>query len=328
MKSLLDIQKDVRNLENDIAMISANIKQINDDIDELRNHDESIDFDYDEIRKLSRIIPFKKHPISRIDDTDIAQLYLEILLNIIKFDDKNEDDKIDTRLVFIQWLLENSKTNMSLEELIVNSLRVKNDDFDKIAAQLNKKYKEHLVVDLLIVANMNGVFNEEECDYVVNMLTILGVESTKLKTLALIAKMVLCQKTFEFDCSLGNDLIKELRSYRHYALTNINDSVSSTDMIEEVIKSMRTIVVKVHSEDAISFKWKYKQHEQVTRGVVVATYQEQRKRKGYSVTKEIISPADGTLFQFRDNNVIYGVISHESDSKDSIKQWIKSSREI
>ena len=34
LKSLLDIQKDIRNLENSILEISANIKQVNDDIDE------------------------------------------------------------------------------------------------------------------------------------------------------------------------------------------------------------------------------------------------------------------------------------------------------
>ena len=333
LKSLLDIQKDIRNLENSMLEISTNIKQINDDIDELRNQDNNIEFDYDEIKKLSQLIPFKKHPIYRIDDENTVQLYLEILINIIKFDDKNSEDKIDTRLVFIQWLLNNAKINISLEKLIISSLRFKTSDFDKIRSQLNKKYKEQLVVDLLILANMNGTFNADECNYVVDMLTILGIDAAKLKILSLIAKMVLCQKSFEFDSSLGNDLINEFGNYRHYVLANINivDDSTPTDIIKEAIKSMRTIVVDIPSDEAKNFKWKSKQLENIESGAVIATYQIPKKKRGYPYlteykTKEIHAPADGTIFQFKNNNVIYGVISHKNDNVDSIKSWIKNKK--
>lgn len=333
LKSLLDIQKDIRNLENSILEISANIKQVNDDIDELRNQDNSIDFDYEEIKKLSQLIPFKKHPINKIEDEETVRLYLETLVNIIKFDDKNVDDKVDTRLVFIQWLLNNSKLNINLEELIISSLRVKISDFDKLTLKLSKKSKELLIVDLLIIANMSGTFNEDECNYVVDVITIVGVDASKLKLLTLIAKMVLCQKSFEFDVAIGNDLIKELGNYRHYVLSNITDVVNSmpTDIIKEAIKSMRTTVVEMHSEKTKNFKWKCKQQDKVVCGDVIATYQKERKKRGYSFTteyetKEILASSEGTIFQFRDNNIIYGVISHDSDNKDSIKQWIKNAK--
>ena len=331
MKSLLDIQRDIRNLENDIALLSSNIRQINNDIDELRNRDNSMDFDYAEIKKLSKRIPFKKHPISGIKDENTAKLYLEMLINIIKLDDKNEDDKIDTRLIFIQWILDHSKVDITLEELVVNTLKADISDFDEISTHLSKKYKEMLVVDLLIIANMNGIFNTDECDYVVSMLTVLDIDKSKLRILSLIAKIVLCQKIVGFDYSLGDDLIKELGSYKHYIIPYTADDANSepTDIIREAIKYMRRIVIKHPLDKGFDFKWKVKQRAKVTSGAVMATYQHAKKKRGYSwipeyITEEILAPDGGTIFQFKDNNIIYGVLSYEADDKDAIKQWVKN----
>lgn len=58
-----------------------------------------------------------------------------------------------------------------------------------------------------------------------------------------------------------------------------------------------------------------KQQGQVAKGDVIATY-----RSGYLLT-EITAPCAGTLFQFRNNCINYGVIAYEDDNKDSIKAW-------
>lgn len=331
MKSLLDIQKDIINLENTMVGISSDIRQISDDIDEMRNQNKNMDLDFDEIKKMSRLIQFKKHPIGRIEELGNVELYLETLINIIKFDEKNPDEKIDARLVFIQWLLDNSKADISLEDLISNSLRAKASDFDAIATGFSKRLKELLVVDLLIVANMNGTFNGNECDYVADILAILGVDREKLKALIVIAKMVLCQKMFETDRELNNALLKELGNYRHYFIEGFGDDKGrmTDDISKEIIKSMRIIAVDIPFDDATNFKWKCKNEGKVSVGAVLATYQKRKKQRGYSfsmefITKNITSPCDGTIFQFRDNNVIYGVVSHESDDRDSIKQWVRS----
>lgn len=309
--------------------LQTNIKQVNDAIDALRNKDNNIEFDYDEIKKMSHHIPFKKHPLFRLKNESAVQLYLETLVNMIKLDDKNNEDLMDTRFVFIQYLLNSSAIDITLEELIKNSLKVRTSEFDELTTQLSKKYKEHLIVDLLIVANLNGTFNADECSYVVDMLTILGIDAARLKTLAFIAKMVLCQKTFAFDRSLGNDLVNELKNYRHYVLSNSNAVVPSmsADMIKESIKAMRIVVVDIPDDEAVNFRWKSKQNEKVVSGDLIATYQIPKKKRGYSfapeyTTKEIFSPTDGTIFQFKDNHVIYGVVSHENDNKDSIKHWV------
>lgn len=331
MKSLLDIQKDIRDLEKDMTLLSSNIKQINNDLDELRNQNNNIDFNFSEIEKQSRLIPFKKHPISRIENENTVQLYLELLLNLIRFDDNANTDEIDSRLVFIQWLLNNSQTKETLERLIIKNHKISAKVYDEISSLLTKKYKELFIVDLLIVANMNGNLNADECEYIADMVSIFKIDSNKLKTLAQIAKMVLCQKADNFDRSLGIELIKELGNYKHYVIASVQDTVDSmpTDIIKEAIKSMREIVVKINANEAIGFKWKVKQQEYVNAEEIVATYKKPKKKKGYYfkeeyTAKDIISHSNGTIFQFRENNVIYGVLSHEKDNKDSIKQWVKT----
>ena len=53
LKSLLDIQQDVRRLENSVRDIGESIKNIYSDIDELRNADNSTDIDFSKIEVLA-----------------------------------------------------------------------------------------------------------------------------------------------------------------------------------------------------------------------------------------------------------------------------------
>lgn len=97
-----------------------------------------------------------------------------------------------------------------------------------------------------------------------------------------------------------------------FAIAKINDEINA-------LRKDETIAVEAPDKTHSNFKWKVKQQEQIEKGDVIATYK-YGNRSGSSLV-EIKAPCSGTLLQFRKNCINYGVISHESDNKDSIKAW-------
>ena len=83
MKSLLDVQQDIRNLEKSVQEITNSIKCISTDIDVIRNSKVDTKNDFLGIEKLAKQFIFGKHPIDRLDDGNACKLYLEMLLNIV-----------------------------------------------------------------------------------------------------------------------------------------------------------------------------------------------------------------------------------------------------
>ena len=71
---------------------------------------------------MSRHLSFGKHPLGRLDDTYVCQIYLETLLSLVQAD-RSSGDTVN-RLIFVQWLLSQTKLELSLEELFKDSLKI------------------------------------------------------------------------------------------------------------------------------------------------------------------------------------------------------------
>ena len=112
MKSLLDIQQDIRVLEKNIQEINKCVKTINTDIETIRNSSEGVALDYSKIELLAKQIDFGKHPLDKLKDGRACQIYLEMLLNIVRLD--QDEESVVNRMVFVQWLQIQSKIDWSL----------------------------------------------------------------------------------------------------------------------------------------------------------------------------------------------------------------------
>ena len=62
------------------------------------------------------------------------------------------------------------------------------------------------------------------------------------------------------------------------------------------------------------------------KGEVIAVCRMKDGSSHQYVYKELKATSSGMLFQFRDQKRYYGVIGHESDSKESIKAWVQNGR--
>lgn len=324
MKSLLDIQQDVRNLEADVEEITERIRNISSDIDDMRNADPSMEFDYGRIEILAGQIPFVRHPLDELEDGRACLIYLEMLLNIVRMD--HEIGVTVNRLIFIQWIQIQSRIDRSLEELVADTYRTQADLFEEFAQIVPKEYMDVFMLDALIVANIGGEANGETLEYLAEVSALLGIDAEKLRILAQIARAVLCQKFGEMEKEELREVLKCTNEFEFYL---------DSDIIEKAVQEQREIVVKV--DDMSNLKWMVIQNQKVQKGDIVATFTEVIWRDNAigtvlswfhsdyeNTSRTIEAPSSGTLFQFRLNSMNYGVISIETDSRESIKAWIKN----
>lgn len=320
MKSLLDIQQEIRALENNVNSISKGIKSINTDIEKLRDTDSGEMIDYKRIEVLAKYIKFGEHPLSKSEDSHVCQIYIKMLLNIIRMDFESKD--MMDRLVLIQWLQIQSGIDWSLQELLTDSYHSNTDMYCEFAELLTTQLSESFIVDALIVANMGGSAKQKIFEFIADICGVLGIEKERLKILSLIARVVLCQNP---KCTKGknmDDILKNTKDYTYYI---------SADTVDKDISAQRDVVVQLCDTEVHDYKWEVKQMDKVEKGDVIATYRKSLNDSifshlAYGDKKEIKATSSGTIFQFKVRDINYGVISIEMDHKDSIKSWIKAKK--
>lgn len=322
MKSLLDIQQDIRILESNIQEITDSVKSISSDIEAIRNSSERAALDYSKIEVLAKRINFREHPLNKLKEERACQIYLQMLLNIVRLE---PDEKIViNRMIFLQWLQIQSHIDWPLADLYRNCFKTDKQSYYEMVDLIPRKYKEYFLVDALIVANIAGNPNEEIYKYIADIITILGLSAKKVADLALISRLALSQSVSSISrkylMSIPRLMQGKAKAYSHYIKSNF---------AKESIRALRVVVIEMPDNKTRDFKWKVEQQQKVECGNVIATYQKEKRSRRFSNTRdyklqEIKAPVSGVIFQFRDNNTNYGVISHEQDNKDSITAWVKT----
>ena len=326
MKSLLDIQQDIRNLETRMKDMASCIKTVGLEIDELRNSAEDAqnrEFDYPRIAILAGRLPFGTHPLYRLKDGRARQMYLEMLLNIVRMD--HEAETTINRLIFIQWLQIQSRIDWTLEELFIDACGMQTDSYKEFVGILPEQYMENFLMDALIVANIGGTANKEICEYIAEMNAMLGIQTERLRVLSSVAYAVLCRRFRQMKREEAEKILNCAQKYEFYM---------ESDMIKNAIQMQREIVVRFTDRDRHSLKWKVKHLQEVKKGDCIAEIYNCRKESvkfyiyhgTYKMLQKIYAPSAGVIFQFSANSVDYGVISLGMDDKDLIKEWIKSKK--
>ncbi len=317
MKSLLDIQQDIRSLESTVKDMAARIEGINSDISELRNSAQDVqgrDFDYSRIEILAGQLPFGRHLLEKIEDGRACQMYIEMLLQMLRLD--YDFETTVNRLVFIQWLQIQAEIDWSLEELFTDACGLEISAYDEFVRMMPKEYVENFILDAMIVANIGGEANREILEYIAEFGCVLGITTEQISILASVASAVLCRQFGKEEREKMERVLNCAKKYRCYI---------DSDMLDRVMQDYREIVVQ-YPKDSKSFSWKVKQGQEVRQGDLIAEYF-QYSEDFFSTLirtkKTIKSPSSGVIYQFSDHCIIYGVLSLASDDKDEIKEWVR-----
>ncbi len=303
-KSLLDIQQEIRELDYKVKEISTSISEIYNELDEFRNSGEDESYDYEMIRMMARHFSFGTHPLNELNDEHTSRLYLETLLSLVQMDSGSE--YTTSRMIFIQWILAQSKLKNDLESLYKEAFKLDIGSYSELVENIPHTYREQLILDALLTANICSQANDEVLLYIVNLCSILGIDKEQLEVLSIVAKIVLKQNIVR----APKKVLSAILTFKHYL---------ASDMYKEMFWAHRTIVVEAPDDSHWMFKWKFKQYDMVKKGDVIAIY---RKGTWNGKEEDFKAPCSGKLFQFRHNNTNYGVIANENDSKDAIKDWV------
>lgn len=337
MKSLLDIQQEIRELEKNMSSLTNDLKSIQSDIENMRNTSPDTGIDYSKIEVLAKQIPFKNHPLGQLQNDSASQSYLEMLLNLVRLD--ADRDATINRMAFVQWIQMKSKTNWTLEELYKDSFNITKESYYNFSEAITGKYRDYFMVDALMVANLGRKVNREILEYLAELSGILGINKEKLKELSLIAHIALSQKN-NID-NLQSNIIARMRVFDNYMPNGI---------IKKLLKRERNITVEIHGYDAVKFVWHKNDGELVQKGEFIGivglggigqmlgrTLANERNESWYAVSS-------GRLFQFENLKIykeekniwkafsnqsnsyedanVFGVIANEMDTKEDVKEWL------
>ena len=304
MKSLLDIQKEVKELEVMVQDMASSLDCINREIQEIRTSNDNMEMDYDMIRMLAKNVPFANHPLAELEDGYACKIYIELLFSVMHMDTNG----ITEKMVFIQWILEESRLDMELEDVHAESLELEKDVYFEIGELLNTEYRMFFIVDALIVANFVGKANEETTEYIGKLCALMRTNASYIENCIVLAKIALEQSVENIESADMERVMPFIHKYE-YCITK--------DTIKKVELKCRVVCVYVKNdtfEAMLSFRWCVRQRSMVNKGDLIALCSD---RKFYA-------PKNGKIYQFRyENCAEIGVISHPSDTEKEIKQWLK-----
>jgi hypothetical protein len=254
--------------------------------------------DFEKIKTASRYIGFKEHPISETIGLYSSKLYLAVLTNLARLD----IDGYEEKLVFIQWILSKSKLDIGMEELLKYAYQFNNSELDELPEYIVDDYRLYLVLDALLVANIKGTSNEDSYSYIANICAVLGMKTIQAEVMTRLAKVILEQTASAINVNGEEEIAKYTGKFKHY-------------LPKEFIRRDRAMALYQNCRYT-DFKWRVKQGSYVNKDQIIAVYG----------TRNIIASRDGILFQFKEGDYCYGVISNIFDHKDLAKEWTKQRR--
>lgn len=327
MKDLLEIHNEIKNLEAIIKLMSSVInvsddeqkelirleklsielsdviKTVKKDIKDLqeKNKQEHTICDYDVICTLAEEIPFKHHPLVELKDCYLCKLYIGLLVNIAGLGRDRDFDL--TQMGFIQWILNKSSFDGTMEEIIQSCHEFDKEKLNNINEYLSDDYKKYLIIDALMVVNLNGNREEKALEFIISLCAMFGLRKEEVEAVSIISNTALAQNIHDMEKTQLKKIMPYLNKVKHYIYS---------DMFRYIVMDLP------YKDRAYDFKWEVKKQGQyVKKGEFIASYYNiQRKRI------EIITDISGYLFFFTGKTGRYAVISQKEDNVAQIKEWL------
>ncbi len=200
MKSLEDVQQELINIEQNVQDISKSIKSLNYEVGAIkeaaRKESGQNVFDFARIKELSQNIRITDHPLVRFGNAEGRQLYIEMLLNMVRLD--ADQEACLNRMIYLQWLADHSKAERSLEALFKESLLLTKASYAQFAKSLKDPLASVFIADALITAYISGAVAEEVKSYLEEFFAVAGFEKDKVKPIAILVKKLLSGENVKF----------------------------------------------------------------------------------------------------------------------------------
>lgn len=186
MKTLTDIQVELKELSEQIRLLTGDIEQLKPKtVDEIQHI-------YNDIMKLASKYPIYNKEL--IKASDITKKYYFYYLAIIA--DKESSKGID-ELLFISRIACGIQYEIGIQEILKDAMSFKEKIFNE-GLEIIGNLKYSLLLDMLIVANMTGCASTERLSHVVDLALLLQCDEDDIKILSILSSAILKNSLAEF----------------------------------------------------------------------------------------------------------------------------------
>ena len=136
-----------------------------------------------------------KNPDLVILDEYNKDLYLKLLATIVQY----ENNPSDMQILYLKRIVKGIETEKSIEDYMRKALELSADDVtDFIEFAKTNNVKFYFALESILLVNM-GDYNEQNMEYVAELMELCGVTKADLEYLSLVAKSVLQQDSTYYD---------------------------------------------------------------------------------------------------------------------------------
>lgn len=338
MKTLQELQQEVRVLEDDLRGLGTRLGQVAAGLDELRHAgDDSTGIDFDAVRFCAKQLDFTSHPLAE-RDPDTARLYLTVLLSLARF-----RKEIDVNLlIFAQWILQQTKLQDTLSSLLLAGYDLGTKQLRELREHLGVNWAPMLTLDLLVGAGLSGPPDEKALEYIGELALLFQLDEDVVENMAAAARCSLRQSLEDEKKKKLVDLpgyakiywTKDMRNAvfaKQAAKTTAQVAATTAAVTASVLKgfgkALRSSGRHIDMEEKMGHGkeifWTVSQGAQVKMGDPIALIQQWNISDASYRTRKAIANYTGKLFQIKRDNIVYGVVSvNSNDSLDEVSHWL------
>lgn len=307
---LINIKKELFELEKQNDSISKKIRNIYDEIEtENKNSEE---YNYSEIKNLSNYVQLNSHPLSEEEDFYLKEIYIRMILEFIKLN-KNQTNKKDM-LIYAQWILDKINLNIELSDLLTKKRFDFNSLVKEVIESISEEYREKLFFDLILISGLSD--NKKEL-YInlADFSSILGVGNDTIIKLLDISKYILTK-----EISDNLDITYVFTKYEEYLFKEEKDKLIF--LKREVVYAVKRSSVTPEEKEKIKKIKYFKKGEMIVENTFL-------KFTSILNREHLIMPCSGFVYKYTgdvDKNgeqVIVYIVSTEYDNINDIKEYVK-----
>lgn len=307
MKELREIARELACLEEDLRKLGTRLGRLGGELDRLREAETGGPVDFEAVRFCAECFPDWRHPLESAGVTlgKDRWRYPTAILSLARWNDTNMN-----LLVLCQWLLNECGSSKSLEDCLTAGYRAGPEQFQWLKQNLDGNLRTMFLLDLLTAASLSGPPCGEALEYISELAALLNCGERELSVLTLAAEASLRQSAGWMERADAEWLYRLPEPCRFYL----------PEQVWKQVQSKMRLIVMQESGDLKQISWKKEQGEYVCRGDVLA------KVKSHvlsSRSNRITSPGSGWFYHFSLKKVSYAVLSGPSDSKESLKAWVR-----
>lgn len=263
------------------------------------------------IETLAKRTNYGKHPLNTIESREMKLAYLKPLFDIVRLEDTKET--MINRLVFVQWIVNESNLKLSLEYLMRYYFEKDTSSDLRQACYKCKLNKFNLLIDMLFVAYIVGTANEKVLLYISEICELLDIRVDEIHMYGEKVKKALLSnvKLDNVYCEMYEGLASPFS--RMVGKTHLFNPFNMGSNNKN-----RTLVVEVPKKSVFRFKWVVRDNTFVRKGEPICEYYLNRYNE--QVVKSDVS---GYMYKLFIDEVYIGVVSEHHDNLADITNWLK-----